>query len=281
MKKIKVCYTIAPNLGDAINVPIMQKVLGIEPKYSSEWVCDVTGIGSGLRRFFISIDEKSFRYKTCRAINNTVLNKEVVIWSAGFLSTPKGNESPLRKRFQVASVRGLLSKEALETIIGSKIKCNVGDAGLLASKLFNALPLTKYSLGIIPHRSDKYNPLFTKIANMIPDSIIIDIENSNTLEEIQKIACCETVLSSSLHGLIFADSFNIPNRHLIVSNNLSGDGFKFRDYYSVYNLGDQIVDQFEDKWYYPDSIKKLYKIKMDQVSKIQFDSIDSFHRYFN
>lgn len=36
--------------------------------------------------------------------------------------------------------------------------------------------------------------------------------------------------------MIFSDSMKIPNAHIIASNNLAGDGFKFRDYYSSYQL---------------------------------------------
>lgn len=48
------------------------------------------------------------------------------------------------------------------------------------------------------------------------------------------IAECETVLSSSLHGLIFADSLGIPNKWITFEKNLIGGCFKFDDYYSCF-----------------------------------------------
>jgi pyruvyltransferase len=43
---------------------------------------------------------------------------------------------------------------------------------------------------------------------------------------------CKIVLSSSLHGLVLADSFQIPNKRIVLSNNIIGGDFKFKDYYS-------------------------------------------------
>jgi len=43
---------------------------------------------------------------------------------------------------------------------------------------------------------------------------------------------CEHILSSSLHGLICAQALGIKSRWILLSNNVLGDGFKFRDYAS-------------------------------------------------
>ena len=51
-----------------------------------------------------------------------------------------------------------------------------------------------------------------------------------------QIAQCRCVLSSSLHGLIAADSFHIPNLHIVFSDRPLGDGYKFDDYYSAYDV---------------------------------------------
>ena len=45
------------------------------------------------------------------------------------------------------------------------------------------------------------------------------------------IASCRFLFSSSLHGLIFADSYSVPNAHLRLSTRVLGAEHKFRDYY--------------------------------------------------
>ena len=45
---------------------------------------------------------------------------------------------------------------------------------------------------------------------------------------------CICILSSSLHWLIFADSLGIPNRRIVLSDEIIGGDLKFDDYYSVY-----------------------------------------------
>ncbi|HQA91106.1 MAG TPA: hypothetical protein PK316_15725, partial [Sedimentisphaerales bacterium] len=52
---------------------------------------------------------------------------------------------------------------------------------------------------------------------------------------------CECVLSSSLHGLIVADAFGVPNAWLKLSDKVRGNDFKFRDYYSVYDLDEKVI----------------------------------------
>jgi pyruvyltransferase len=57
----------------------------------------------------------------------------------------------------------------------------------------------------------------------------IDIQ-ANPFSVIREIDKCQNILSSSLHGLVFADALNIPNAWSELSDRVSGKGFKFRDY---------------------------------------------------
>ena len=58
-------------------------------------------------------------------------------------------------------------------------------------------------------------------------------------EVIDKICSCENIISSSLHGLVISDSYNIPNclfvsRESMLAIHHNQGAFKFKDYYSVF-----------------------------------------------
>ncbi len=58
---------------------------------------------------------------------------------------------------------------------------------------------------------------------------MIDVERPCG-EVCAEISACARILSSSLHGLVVADSYGIPNARLVLSNQIIGGDFKFRDY---------------------------------------------------
>jgi pyruvyltransferase len=48
---------------------------------------------------------------------------------------------------------------------------------------------------------------------------------------VKQIHECEYILSSSLHGIIIADSYGIPAYHIELSDKIIGGQWKFKDYY--------------------------------------------------
>jgi hypothetical protein len=52
-------------------------------------------------------------------------------------------------------------------------------------------------------------------------------------EVIRQIGRCRIVLSQSLHGLIVADAFNIPNLWIAPAQHMQGGDYKFMDYFST------------------------------------------------
>lgn len=131
---------------------------------------------------------------------------------------------------KVWGLRGHLSRQRIEC----KGNPALGDPGLLA-RLFAKPAEKRFALGVVPHYADKADP---KLASAVSIDIQGDIETV-----IQSIAECEQILSSSLHGLIIADSLGVPNQWLKLSDKLDGADFKFRDYYSVYGIEPQAVTE--------------------------------------
>jgi pyruvyltransferase len=126
-------------------------------------------------------------------------------------------------QWKVKTIRGRLSKAQC----GFDAECLYGDLGILTSVIFPKKDTKKYKLGILPHCVD-YG--FAKQLNFGGLVKIISARQaaSEVAKEIQEY---EHIASSSLHGLIFADAFSIPNIHLRFGDKLIGGNHKFQDYY--------------------------------------------------
>lgn len=158
-------------------------------------------------------------------------NYQGVVWSTGSIS---GGEVHELSAARVLALRGKLTL--------AQVKCRerdticLGDGGLLAYLFFR--PCRKhFKLGVIPHYTQAGEPVFAELAEN-PNITCIDICDEPR-SVIQQIGECEHIVSSSLHGLIVADSLGVPNRWIDIATDvptIQGNGFKFRDYYSIFNI---------------------------------------------
>lgn len=129
----------------------------------------------------------------------------------------------LNNSWDIKIIRGPLSAKQCE----AKGDFIFGDPGILASLVFTKKSKKIYRLGILPHSSD-YDEI--KKINFGNDVKLISARRS-AKKVAYDILQCENVASSSLHGLIFADSYGIPNVHLKFGDRLIGGVHKFHDYY--------------------------------------------------
>jgi pyruvyltransferase len=145
-------------------------------------------------------------------------------------------------RFEYAdflAVRGEYTRDCL----GLDSAVVLGDFGLLAHQLLASNKKQKrYTYGIVPHYIDKGNVWLENLKKELGSNCLIINAEDNATSVTSKIAQCEMVFSSSLHGLIFADALSIPNVWIKLSDNVVGDGFKFRDYNSAIDAEQQCVD---------------------------------------
>lgn len=214
------------NFGDALNVELLSKVLNVDVKYAKPKSAKLVAIGSILE-FFLS---KKNRLKS---------ESELTIWGTGLIKPIEPLEY-FNRKLNILALRGILTKTDIEAKLNKSLDNVVlGDPGLLASYLIDKNKIEKkYKLGIIPHYVDKDHSSLSKQLKNIKGSRIIDIQNDPYVI-LQEIAECEVIISSSLHGLIAADSLGIPNRWAVFSGKLKGGEYKFRDYYSIYeNMSD-------------------------------------------
>lgn len=186
----------------------------------------------------------------------------------------------LFRRLDVRAVRGYYSLEKLKQFNNVTIAKNVaiGDPGLLSKYLINIAGIEKkYDLGIIPHYVDKENELLANIR--VKNSIIIDIEQPHSKIFLKQVTECKNIISSSLHGLISADSLGIPNVRMILSDKITGGDYKYHDYYSAFGLKEHKIINLSTQIFTEEDIvdiAKNYKITSEQVEKICKTLISAF-----
>lgn len=244
--KINMYYAELPNMGDLLNIMLAKEVFGVkEVKRATPLTAEISGIGSGLGQF--TYPEGKPLLKTVEFFTGKIYPK-VHIWGTGFIFDKDWGKF-YRKDMVFNAVRGELSRKKVENILGKSMDIPTGDGGIIVSDLFQKEIEKKYNVGVIPHFKEQNHPVFKQIADKFDSSTIIDL-TEDPYKVIEDIASCEYIISSSLHGLITADAFNIPNHHIVVTTNLLGDGFKFDDYYSAYDrphISTNVVDDGIDE----------------------------------
>ncbi|SHL15681.1 polysaccharide pyruvyl transferase family protein [Flavobacterium xanthum] len=167
---------------------------------------------------------------------------------------------------KIIGLRGKYTKRNLgivDTIV-------LGDPGLLADRLIQKdRSFKKFELGIIPHYSDANNAAIQKLKLKYGSAISIINVRQQPITVLKEMDACKHIISSSLHGLICADSLGIPNRWIKLSE-LLGNDFKFNDYYSVFDITPEFKvltgsESIEELILMTESIaeEKVTKIKID------------------
>jgi hypothetical protein len=128
----------------------------------------------------------------------------------------------------------------------------------------------RFAVGLIPHYIDASLPIVQQAARL-EGWTVIDINQADTPEKfVRELLACDLILSSSLHGIVVADSYGVPAHHVVLSNKVCGGGFKFRDYYASVGRHYSTVDL---------SSLDTAKIKNECTPyTLQFD-FDGYHTY--
>ena len=148
------------------------------------------------------------------------------VWGTGCIDQKQVGFKPKK----ITAVRGPLTRHEI-TSIGWECPEIYGDPVLLLPKVLGLEKAKKYKYGIIPHYVEFLHEDGLKILKHLENLgyKIIDICSGN-INFVDEVSECERILSSSLHGLIIADAYNIPNARIIITDKLAGSHFKFVDY---------------------------------------------------
>ncbi len=200
-------YPYNMNFGDELTPLILEKVLGKRVTWADIEDCQLAAVGSIVE------------------VLQTVTNNRITIWGSGFIQ-PGGVKVDL---LDFAAVRGKVSAERI-----NRSDMPLGDPGLLVPLASPSHVVKKYRVGILPHYVDEKLPLVQELGKQKDTLVISPLGKAEDV--INDIRSCDLVLSSSLHGLIISDAFGIPNYWMPLSDALTGGDYKFRDYYSVFDL---------------------------------------------
>ena len=193
------------NFGDLLTPRLLQ-AYGFVPSLASPRWADVVAVGS-----LLQVIPESYT--------------GFIVGSGLMLDTPK--KIPYAK---ILALRGAMTRDR----IGASQDIILGDPGLLASELLIVREPKDYVLGIVPHYKDKVASSVQSIFQRYPDDVLIIDVQRNPMDVIIDIDRCSYIMSSSLHGLVTADSLGIPNAWIVLFDKVIGNGFKFYDYASAF-----------------------------------------------
>ncbi|UUU21790.1 polysaccharide pyruvyl transferase family protein [Streptomyces sp. DSM 40750] len=132
----------------------------------------------------------------------------LVVWGSGFIKPGSCD-----RRLDIRAVRGRLTAEALG------VEVPTGDPGLLVSALWPRPPV-RFRTGFVPHYADRSCPSWA--------DTVIDV-TAPVDDVVAAIGACSSIASSSLHGVIVAQSFGIPALR-IPHKKVHGGDFKWTDH---------------------------------------------------
>lgn len=173
-------------------------------------------------------------------INSDFCNSKTIIYNAGII------EEPLNLKYtprEILSVRGPLSRNCL---VENNINCPdiFFDSSFLLKQMYQPKVEKKYKIGLIPHTfEEEFIPL-KDLCDKFDSIVVISVRKYNNWRDvIDKICECEIILSSSLHGIIVSDVYNVPNKFVKLYYKEIRKQFKFVDYcLSVNRLDKEQLD---------------------------------------
>ena len=230
-----------PNFGDSMNPMLLERLFGVHATWAPLECAELMAAGSVIQGITPVARKRQ---------------RPIHVWGSGFIF---GDEPapPLSSVFYHA-VRGKNSA-TMSGIAGLTV---YGDPGLLASCVVEKPRIVRKAIGFVPHLWHRSDPVLRDLI-IASSALFIDV-CANPLDVIRQIASCDFIFSSSLHGLIVADSFGIPNCWLTADPALLGGRWKFNDYYSVFGVERRpisvrpdldvrkIVNIHETKYFRPD-----------------------------
>jgi len=146
-----------------------------------------------------------------------------IVWGTGSFGTEQAEQ--ISKKAKYHAVRGPLTR-CLVKNQGGDCPAIYGDPALLSPLVYNPIVDNQYEIGVVLRWSE------SDWLKVKPDAgvKVIDLGSDDIEGVISQMKSCKRIVTSSLHGLIIADAYGIPNAWLS-SGTPKGGEFKFYDYF--------------------------------------------------
>lgn len=177
-----------------------------------------------------------FNFRSYLVVGSTIdmlCRPNTDVWGSGIIDDTK----PLKiLPHKVYAVRGPLTRNRLRQL-GVKCPEVYGDPAMLIPLYYRPEKKPIYRYGIVAHVSNlDMVGMFTLEGRPLAereDVLVIRLDRyTHWHDVVDQICSCEAILSSSLHGLIMAEAYGIPNVWLKFGRPLVGNPhFKFHDFF--------------------------------------------------
>ena len=199
-------YARIANMGDLLNPLIIERCFGYRVERCSFLTGDLCAIGSGLAQYKLH-GNPLMKLQQCI---NGFTHPHVDVWGSGFINYDDAQGRFFKRDMRFHAVRGELTRRRVERMVGRTLDIPTGDGGILASELLDTLPEKRYDIGIVPHVCDLNDPAAAELVRRYDNAKLINVKD-DPITVLTEIAQCRCV------------------RPL-------GDGYKFDDYYSAYDV---------------------------------------------
>ena len=156
----------------------------------------------------------------------------VDVWGSGLMRPFTDEEIASRRKLtgiEVHAVRGKLTQQHLVEQIGWDVPDIYGDPALLLPRLYTPHRAGQGKVAFTPHGN--HQKYFAK--HILGDVNFVNVR-SDFRDVIDAIAGARAVVSSSLHGLILAQAYQVPWVWLRIDDHpIWGQFFKFEDFFST------------------------------------------------
>jgi pyruvyltransferase len=202
-------FSGVPNFGDRISADVVAAVGRMPVVKAKPRRADLFAVGSIL--------------SSVSRVTARLPNPARVVWGSGMMGPI---DPPLDlEKVHVAALRGPLT-QCLTGAAG----CQLGDPGLLITDVVPPPPRDRSRIGIVLHHSETPDPAVVDRLRAAGRFDFIDVTDEDHLGVVARIGACGHVISSSLHGLIVADAFGVPNSWMVNGRIHKFSTFKFYDY---------------------------------------------------